>query len=758
MRNLIYIFLNIFLLSLSSVTAQQDSLRLLLNTNLSPQQHLHVLEKLIEANKYENRPQSLAYGKQAYQYESQQDHRAIKAKGCELLGNAYFINFKYDSALLYLKEGLEWAGDEPRYNERLFLYIGDAFWYSGHFDSALSYHTKGQKSALETKNLSLAATLTINIADYYRQTGNFEKSLEIYWEGIAYAEQDESGTVLPKAYNNAAMLYGYLGDTYTELDYYFKAVDAGKKPCCTKTLGLLYANIAEAYTTLGEYQKALKFITIGIDKSKETHQQRYLMAAYEILGVLYLKMDSIPQARAAFTESMQLNELLKDKRFIARNLGNLGDVEKQAKNYPQAIQYYNDAITVQDQIAERKFKIEDLLGLAQTYLEIGKLNAAKENSDAALRLAHLLGIRTFMAQSLLLISEIHERNSDIKRALIYRKEYDSIHSILEKEERLKYVSNLEKLNTAKLKELENLTLKNDMAIQAGVIESQQRLFMVGLALIIFLLAISFFIFWLLKKNQKTRRLISIQNASLKAKNEEIQAMSDLQENLMHLVAHDLRSPLDKIEGLINLLRLGDSLTSSQLELINRMEEVSINNKIFISEFLETSRIQHHSKQPKKEFFDLLLLLEEIQKEYAPLASKKEIEISYDFILPPKQAKSDRNLLYHIIINLLSNAIKYSTPNTQIQCKVWSKGSDLYLLIKDQGQGFTERDKELIFKKFQKLSAQPIGPENATGLGLFLTKILVDSLNGEIFLESEHLNGSTFTVFIKNVFQERLSKK
>ncbi|RUA29994.1 MAG: histidine kinase, partial [Bacteroidetes bacterium] len=65
--------------------------------------------------------------------------------------------------------------------------------------------------------------------------------------------------------------------------------------------------------------------------------------------------------------------------------------------------------------------------------------------------------------------------------------------------------------------------------------------------------------------------------------------------------------------------------------------------------------------------------------------------------------------------------------------------------KDQGPGLTEEDKSLIFKKFQKLSAQPTAGENSTGLGLSIVKKYVDLLNGEVWVESEEGKGSTFYV-------------
>lgn len=290
-----------------------------------------------------------------------------------------------------------------------------------------------------------------------------------------------------------------------------------------------------------------------------------------------------------------------------------------------------------------------------------------------------------------------------------------------------------------------------MELQTEVIDRQEKRFTAGLILMALLLLVAFFIYGLLRKNQRAKRLIADQNLTLVNKNAEIQAMNDQHENLLHLVVHDLRSPLNKIEGLVTILKLEGALTSNQLQLVQMLEDVTRKGKSFISEFLEKSQIEYRSKQPNKQQFNLRELLEEIQREYTPQASNKEIQLQYDFKLPQQPAYSDKGLLYHIIINLLSNAIKYSPTGKQIYLKAWNQGKALHFCIKDEGQGFSERDKQSLFKKFQKLSAQPIGAESSIGLGLFLTKTLVDALKGKIELESEAGKGASFTLTFYEVF-------
>ena len=106
------------------------------------------------------------------------------------------------------------------------------------------------------------------------------------------------------------------------------------------------------------------------------------------------------------------------------------------------------------------------------------------------------------------------------------------------------------------------------------------------------------------------------------------------------------------------------------------------------------------------------------------------------------------LLFLILENLLSNAVKFSPSGSTITMEALEKNDQINISVTDQGPGFTEEDKALIFNRFQKLSARPTGDETSTGLGLSIVKKYVTDLGGELWLESEIGKGSTFFVSLK----------
>ena len=106
---------------------------------------------------------------------------------------------------------------------------------------------------------------------------------------------------------------------------------------------------------------------------------------------------------------------------------------------------------------------------------------------------------------------------------------------------------------------------------------------------------------------------------------------------------------------------------------------------------------------------------------------------------------DKMALRQILDNLISNAVKFSPFSKKIYFKMHGDGEKITFSIKDEGPGLTEDDKLKLFGKFNRLSAQPTGDENSTGLGLSIAKKLTEAMNGKIRCESEAGQGAEFIV-------------
>lgn len=217
------------------------------------------------------------------------------------------------------------------------------------------------------------------------------------------------------------------------------------------------------------------------------------------------------------------------------------------------------------------------------------------------------------------------------------------------------------------------------------------------------------------------------------------------DDLMSIIAHDLKSPTRRIEGLLNIFE-SNNLTSDQKEILKRLNKTAVESKQLIDDLLEATSYQSNLKIDKTSINQIIA---ELKTGFLPLASKKDIRIITRGLRSKLWVETSGYQLKRILDNLLSNAIKFSPPNTLIEIICVQNNEKTSISIKDQGPGFTIEDEANMFKMFQKLSAQPTGGESSSGLGLSIVKNLSELLNAEIKYVTQVGKGSAFTLVLPN---------
>ncbi len=229
-------------------------------------------------------------------------------------------------------------------------------------------------------------------------------------------------------------------------------------------------------------------------------------------------------------------------------------------------------------------------------------------------------------------------------------------------------------------------------------------------------------------------------------NKRLLELNEEKDQLIGIAAHDLKSPLKRIEGLISLIKLSsDNLTEEQKGLIEKVSCVSKDQNKMILEILDLDKIENASGQLALYEINIVDVLDEIISDFQNAARSKEIKITTQFESKELIVAGDIKYLTSIFENILSNAIKFSPSNTNVTVLAKKLQNQICVAIKDQGPGVSNEDKKKLFGRFQKLSAQPTGGEVSTGLGLAITKKYVEAMNGTIRCESDYGDGATFIV-------------
>ena len=240
--------------------------------------------------------------------------------------------------------------------------------------------------------------------------------------------------------------------------------------------------------------------------------------------------------------------------------------------------------------------------------------------------------------------------------------------------------------------------------------------------------------------------LSAINDTLKDRNQRLRKLNEEKNYLMSVVAHDLKSPLNQINGLANVIKLEEEhLTHDQKDCLKHIHTSSdrlskMVDKILNLEAIETER----SNVVMEEILVKPLLIETIAN-FSGLAAKKQIDLTHNFPDEPVTLMADRQYLQQVYDNLLSNAIKFSPPGKPIEVNLNLEGDAVVTEIVDEGPGLTDEDMNHVFKEYAVLSAKPTGDETSTGLGLSIVKKYVEKMAGEVWYEKNAVEGATFKV-------------
>lgn len=214
------------------------------------------------------------------------------------------------------------------------------------------------------------------------------------------------------------------------------------------------------------------------------------------------------------------------------------------------------------------------------------------------------------------------------------------------------------------------------------------------------------------------------------------------------VSHELRTPLNSIIGYSEILANGfyGVLNEKQSEFVRDINVSGVHLLGMINEILDISKIEAHAMSLNKSNFFVVLAVDEVVNVVKTLADKKNIRIVKD-IDKDIEIYADFQKTKQILYNLLDNAIKFSPEDDEILVKVYLENNNLFIEVKDNGIGIVPESHQKIFDKFLQLENAYIKKESSTGLGLTITKELVQMHGGKISVKSDIGKGAAFIVEI-----------
>ena len=218
-----------------------------------------------------------------------------------------------------------------------------------------------------------------------------------------------------------------------------------------------------------------------------------------------------------------------------------------------------------------------------------------------------------------------------------------------------------------------------------------------------------------------------------------------QRDLLSTTSHDLKGPLGAILTSAELLEeAGPDQQSMARELLTRIASCARNSINIIDELLSARRIQDGVFVINPRSYAVAEILEDIVLDYLPLAKAKNIQFSYK---APQQEDAqifaDKLALVRVIGNLVSNAIKFTPKEGTVTITAEKLQDEVRISVSDTGHGIGPNERHALFERYSRLDKH--SEVEGTGLGLYVTKNIIDAHNGKIEIQSEIGKGTTFNV-------------
>ncbi len=652
-----------------------------------------------------------------------------------------------------LKGSLRKASPEQQF--KLLNEIG--FQYRLSFpDSTVFYCTKayelGEKIQVK-KELSKSLSF-IGLASAYK--GDLETSFEYHNRAIDVALKQEDSIQLAYGYNNLGRLFFDQGDLKRAYSNFSEARRIFDHVGDKVGLAYIYRSLSNLFKSQKDYVNALDMSKRACKLRKEVGEPRTSLSALSELGLVYKEIGDSKNALLSFREAETIANHIHDKVSLAEiklgvaevliSMDSLVLASKEIDNATQNLRTTSNSILLprvkllQGQILYRRKKFKEAIVLFEQIIdETNKSKNIAQKMDATFH-----------------ISKIYEAQGDVQKATLYTNRYLLLKESLENIDLTRQIERLEFQLKIEKKEKENDLLKANENKSTATIQQQrlQNIVLVVVASCVSLLVLFQWLnsrkrrmasIWLTAKNkeiQYQREEILKQNENLNKRNQQLSDLNNEKDTLMSIVAHDLKSPLNRIKGLLNVIEMEGAGASPKASYLGMIKDSAQSGLDLITDLLDVHELEENVL-PNYSSIDICSFVSQKVSAFKMAAEAKKIDLKLDCSLTIS-VSTDQDHLGRILDNLISNAIKFSSTTSSVLIAGDADQTHFWISIKDNGPGFSEYDKEQLFKKFKKLSARPTGGESSNGLGLAIVKTLVERLNGEITLVSQQGKGSEFT--------------
>ncbi|MGM0497160.1 MAG: tetratricopeptide repeat-containing sensor histidine kinase [Bacteroidota bacterium] len=667
-----------------------------------------------------------------------------------------------DSAKEFANKGIDLASkiNYPKGKGEIYKNLGSLFWNHSQYDSALMRYDKSveiYKGLLSSKSDTTDRSILKGIGETYNgiglvtyNQGNYIKAIESYQKALSYHEKINNTKGTADCYNNIGLIYWNRENYQRAIDYYKTAQKLYKEVGDKFGVAHCYNNIGIILKNQDKYDSAITSYQNALDIHNKLNNNEGKASALNNLGHVYFEKNEFQKARSFFEKSLKIKKEIGDRKALASSYGSYAKL------------HYTLADSLQ-KISQKNAKYREAITFAKEEL----------------RLAKEIGLMKRKKHAYEFLSKAYAGLKDYKLAFKYHKLFKEAEDSLFNNQKMREIENLEAKYQNEKKELEIQNLENENQLKSVKLEKMRMRQILSYSIILILIAFSVFLLIIRKKLKKKNQTINEQNQTISSQYKKIQNQKDElekhQNKLEQLVdqrtkelkaakekaeesnrlksaflanmSHEIRTPMNAIIGFTNMLNHEEVSNKERQTMINHISHSGYSLLNLIDNIIDLAKVDASQLNIDYKTTNIQKIINEMYETFQESFALKGIEFNINNDTEENvYIDIDDYRLKQVFRNLLDNSLKF-TKEGCVELGYREMENDIEFFVKDTGIGISENKQKIVFQRFTKIEDDKEKLYRGAGLGLSLSKNIVELLGGKIHLESQINKGSCFYITI-----------
>ena len=562
--------------------------------------------------------------------------------------------------------------------------------------------------------------------------GNFEKAEEYLLQNIELVEGLEDKSKLANSY----MLLGGIRTqnlAYTDaMDFYIRASRLYNESGNLKKYSQALGNIGFVQRNLSDFQSAKSYLEQSDKIAKQLDFKSQIAFNAYNMSIVFRKTGELDSAIVFNQRAIRKYEELGNRKRVAFGQFTMGKIYWEKQDFNKALDYYSKSLELSQQVGDSVNIGHSYEEVAKCYHKLQNNIKAKENLIKAMQIANHLKLNVLAMNVHEILSEIEEQERNYPGALRNTKRFMALKDSLYTREKRELAKEIEAKYQNEQKTREIALLESERTLKELQLGKRvnERNGIIAFSVVLLLLA------GLLYQQYRVKRRT----------NKELLELDRLKSNFFANISHEFRTPLTLIKGPIEQLEQNpdEGLPIGSIKMIRRNT-----NRVLqlVNQLLDLSRIDEGNLQLEKTEGDVYKCLRGAASSFNSHAAQRNIDYKVQIPHEVLWTTFDRDRLEKILYNLLGNAFKYIDDGGLISFSSTYKKGELRMVISDTGIGIPKEKLPYIFDRFYQVHNGDTREHEGSGIGLSLSKELVELMDGTITVSSELGKGAIFTTVI-----------